>query len=107
MSRSESDTIESVENANEEAFVNIVESGQIGYRLADEIRILRETLLTTKQEKRILLISNENLEDALEKASKNVFFLKSKLADLQHLTQVYSTDLATKVRFLFRNIYYG
>lgn len=97
MSHSESDTIESIEQANDEAFVNIVESGQIGYRLADEIRTLREDLLSTKQEKRILLINNENLEDALEKANKNVAALRSKLADLQHLTQVYRADLSKKV----------
>jgi chromosome segregation ATPase len=83
------DTLESNLGTDDDAFVKVVESGQIGFRLAEEIRSLREELLVIKQEKRILLVNNETLEEALNRASGGISSLQSALHDAEkHLKKV-------------------
>eukprot|EP01038_Epipyxis_sp_PR26KG_P007101 gene7101-9690_t len=43
--------------------VHVLEAGQIGFRLANEVRNLREKLLLAKQETRIALVSNQNTQE--------------------------------------------
>lgn len=82
---------------DEGAFVKMVESGQIGFRLAEEIKILREELLAVKQEKRILLVSNENLEESLVSANNTISAMHAKLVDLQHHVQFFDVEVTKKV----------
>lgn len=42
---------------------SVIESGQIGNRLAEEIHNLRSELLQIKQEKRLLIVANRNLQE--------------------------------------------
>ena len=76
----------------------MVESGQIGFRLAEEIKSLREELLSLKQEKRILLVSNENLEDTLINANNAISTLHAKLVELQNHVNFTGSELTSKVR---------
>ena len=80
------------------AFGKMVESGQIGFRLAEEIKSLREELLSLKQEKRILLVSNENLEDTLINANNTISTLHAKLVELQNHVNFTASELTSKVR---------
>jgi len=80
------------------AFGKMVESGQIGFRLAEEIKSLREELLSLKQEKRILLVSNENLEDTLINANNTISTLHAKLVELQNHVNYTASELHSKVR---------
>lgn len=79
------------------AFGKMVESGQIGFRLAEEIKSLREELLSLKQEKRILLVSNENLEDSLLNANNTISALHTKLVELQNHVNYTASELTSKV----------
>mmetsp|Transcript_13013 Transcript_13013/g.21815 ORF Transcript_13013/g.21815 Transcript_13013/m.21815 type:complete len:392 (-) Transcript_13013:453-1628(-) len=78
---SDFDTIESHADIDESAFVKVVEAGQIGYRLAEEIRQLREELLVVKQEKRLMIVAKENAEEELAKSKAIIAELKSSLSE--------------------------
>ena len=109
MSSSDSDTAGSKfsgERGGDDAFVKMVETGQIGYRLADEIRSLREELLNLKQEKRILLVNSENLEDALENANCVIAKLKTALSEAEASSKKYCNDKSKKVQLLFQMMWY-
>jgi hypothetical protein len=56
----------------------LLENQQIGFKLANEIRLLREQLLKEKQEKRILLITNQNLQEQLTVAEHRMEKLEKK-----------------------------
>jgi hypothetical protein len=56
----------------------LLENQQIGFKLANEIRLLREQLLKEKQEKRILLITNQNLQEQLTIAEHRMEKLEKK-----------------------------
>lgn len=58
----------------------VVEAGQIGYRLAEEVMSLRKELLALKENKRTLLISNQNLEGDLLSSRKIILSLQSQLS---------------------------
>jgi uncharacterized coiled-coil protein SlyX len=66
----------------------VLENQQIGFKLAEEVRRLREELLKEKQEKRILLVSNQNLQ-----AQLNLMDERMKKMELSELTT--STKLLT------------
>lgn len=78
-------------------YSKMVESGQIGLRLAEEIRILREELLNVKHDKRMLLVSNENLEGALSSANKSLTDMHVRLIDIQSRATCTGEELAKKV----------
>jgi uncharacterized coiled-coil protein SlyX len=59
----------------------LLENQQIGFKLAEEVRRLREELLKEKQEKRILLVSNQNLQ-----AQLNLMEERMKKVELRELT---------------------
>lgn len=50
----------------------IIENQRLGFHLADEIRNLREDLLSSKQEKRLMLVNNQNLQEQLTKAENRI-----------------------------------
>ena len=98
-SASVSTSSDSIDYQNDDgAFGKMVESGQIGFRLAEEIKSLREELLSLKQEKRILLVSNENLEDTLINANSTISTLHTKLVELQNHVNFTASELTSKVR---------
>lgn len=78
-------------------FSKMVETGQIGFRLAEEIKTLREELLVVKQEKRILLVNNENLEDSLANANRTITDMHTRLVDLQARANYSEVELSKKV----------
>ena len=55
----------------------LLENQQIGFKLAEEIRLLREELLREKQEKRILIVTNKNLQEQLHLAEERMKKLES------------------------------
>jgi predicted nucleic acid-binding Zn-ribbon protein len=99
MSTSDVDTLASNLGVDDDAFVQVIESGQIGYRLAEEIRSLREELLGLKQEKRILIVTTENLEDALTKSTSGISSLKSALHDTEKQLKRVNQERSKQVRF--------
>lgn len=60
----------------------VVEAGQIGFRLAEEVRSLREELLDVKQQKRILIAKQVNLEQELAESNQKASALTSKIESL-------------------------
>ena len=49
---------------------SVIESGHIGNRLVEEINALRSELLQIKQEKRLLIVANRNLQEENNKWMK-------------------------------------
>ena len=54
----------------------MLENEMLGYKLAEEIRKLREDLLQEKQSKRMLLVTNENLQEQLHQAEQQIHQLQ-------------------------------
>lgn len=96
-SDSQSTSSESMRYPVDGTFSKMVESGQIGFRLAEEIKALREELLVVKQDKRILLVSNENLETSLENANNNITDMHVRLVDLKNRANQSEVELTKKV----------
>jgi len=96
-SDSQSTSSESMRNPVDGTFSKMVESGQIGFRLAEEIKALREELLVVKQEKRILLVNNENLETSLENANNTITDMHGRLVDIKNRANYSEVELAKKV----------
>ena len=83
MSIVDSVSSQSARDTEHDVHIKMMEAGQIGFQLAEEIRHLREQVLTLKQEKRILLVNNENLEISIQKGNKIISSLKEKCRE-QH-----------------------
>ncbi len=57
----------------------LIENQVLGYRLAEEIRLLRSDLLKEKQEKRLLLVQCDSLQDQLNQNEQQVYGLQTQL----------------------------
>lgn len=77
---------------DDNAHVKILESGHIGFQLAEEVRELKEQLLELKQEKRFLLVNAENLEQSLAQANGTISQLRSKLEEQRRYGELVAND---------------
>lgn len=72
----------------ESAFLaQMMESSQIGVRLANEVRQLREELLASKQQQRILLVSNGVLQEELGRCRSSLKSMREEYGKTQALLQ--------------------
>lgn len=70
---------------------------RMGYELTDEIRILREDVIKLKQEKRVLLITNQNLQEQLTKCEERMNKMESKEIHLQKKCSIYRNKIEEMV----------
>lgn len=82
---------------DDNAHVKILESGHIGFQLAEELRDLKEQLLELKQEKRFLLVNAENLEQSVAQANATILQLRSKLEEQQRYGELVANDRVHQV----------
>lgn len=62
---------------NEQHIQNkIFENQRLGFKLAEEVRQLRQELLKEKQDRRILVVTNENLNEQVKKLESKVRVLE-------------------------------
>jgi hypothetical protein len=81
---------------NEQQIQNkIFENQRLGFKLAEEVRQLRQELLKEKQERRILLVTNENLNEQIKK-------LESKVRVLEQ-THHYSEQTTERVEKIYED----
>jgi chromosome segregation ATPase len=93
-----SSEVDLAENTNgRSSFIKMAESGQIGFRLAEEVRTLREQILALKQEKRILLVNNQNLDEGLQSANSTIAQFKASIDGLSLKMRKYRKETAKKV----------
>lgn len=97
MSTSDSRSVDDLRKSDDDGYVKMVESGHIGFQLAEEVRALREEILSLKQEKRMLLVSNENLEEALGEANNRASALAAKVAEQSRFVEAYVAETAKQV----------
>jgi hypothetical protein len=94
-----SDTVDSIQDAGDEtAYMKMVEAGHIGFQLAEEVRTLREAILALKQEKRLLLVNNENLEECVAQSNTVIASLRAKVEEQHRYIEAYSTEASQQVR---------
>lgn len=87
-------------NVENDAYIKMVESGHIGFQLAEEVRALREEILSLKQEKRLLLVNNENLEDGITQANSTIATLRLKMEEQQRYVDAFSSESSHQVSLL-------
>ena len=93
--------------AEDDAYIKMVESGHIGFQLAEEVRSLREEILSLKQEKRILLITNENLEEGLSKSNSALVSFRAKVEEQKRMLESTAVDSRDQVyiKLIIHKIY--
>jgi hypothetical protein len=96
MSSVESQSIEG-RHPDNDAYIKMVESGHIGFQLAEEVRTLREEILSLKQEKRLLLVSNENLEESAAQANAAISLLRAKVEEQQRYVDAFNAESVQQV----------
>jgi hypothetical protein len=93
-----SDSADSVQDAGDEtAYMKMVEAGHIGFQLAEEVRTLRESILALKQEKRLLLVNNENLEECVAQSNTVISSLRAKVEEQHRYIEAYSSEASQQV----------
>jgi hypothetical protein len=93
-------TIAVADDADDYLDQKVVESQELGLKLAEEIRKLRAELLKEKQERRILIVKNTTLEEQIRKVEEKNERLVLLVRGMEDEMQKISHKLEQEVRIL-------
>ena len=82
---------------NQDISNKLYENQRLGFKLADEIRSVRQALSEERQQKRLLVVTNENLNEQIQKLEAKIRLLEQKhefdLETTDHAQQLYEDEV--------------
>lgn len=93
---------------NQDISNKLYENQRLGFKLADEIRSVRQALSEERQQKRLLVVTNENLNEQIQKLEAKIRLLEQKhefdLETTDHAQQLYEDEVRKTSYFSYANL---